>query len=197
MNINRIGDRLKGNGKLNVEEAKSKDPLVRINGLMAYNTEADVIMSLKTQNKHLWADLQQQDFRVVERYRRKLRNQLCCNLVLQVSPQVHARLVGTEKVHIDLQRLEVVDHSPTRQFTKCLGFGHGRRHCSERTDLCSHCGGPHLRSQCKEFTGGTAPKCRNCCLEKKRETDHSAFSEDCPVWIRWDRITRAGTDYLC
>lgn len=110
---------------------------------------------------------------------------------------MHAKLVGVERVNIDLQRLEVVDHSPIRQCTRCLGFGHGRRHCSEPADLCSHCGGPHLRSQCKHSMEGTAPKCRNCCLDKRRETDHSAFSENCPVWIRWDRIARAGTDYLC
>lgn len=51
--LNRIGDRLKGNGKLNVEEVKSKDPLVRINGMLTYNTEADVIMSLKTNRTNI------------------------------------------------------------------------------------------------------------------------------------------------
>lgn len=165
---------------------------------MSYNKEEDIILSLRNQNKKLWENLEPENFRVKELFRRKARNELQCSVVLQVSPHVHLRLLTAGKVHVDMQLLEVHDHSPIRQCSKRLGFGHGRKHCTEQTDLCSHCGGLHLRSQCGDYRNRVAPRCRNCCLHKKTTNNtHNAFNEECPVWQRWDRIARSTVHYMC
>lgn len=195
--INIVKEKLGKESVLVVEEAKNNDPLIKIPGLMAYNKEEDIVLSLQNQNKRLWEGMKPTDFQVKELYRRKVRNPLQCSVILQVSPHVHARLLAAGKVHVDMQLLAVYDHSPIRQCSKCLGYGHGRRQCSEPTDLCCHCGGTHMRAQCGAFKVGVAPSCRNCCMDKRQNVEHNAFSEVCPIWQRWDRIARAGTNYMC
>lgn len=99
--------------------------------------------------------------------------------------------------NIDVQRLIVEDHSPLRQCTKCLAFGHGRKHCEAESDLCSHCGGSHLRAQCSGYREGTSPHCNNCAMAKRQDCQHDAFSGSCSIRAKWDNIARAGTQYLC
>lgn len=195
--IKMVKEKLEKEGALIVETAKNKDPLIKIPGLMDYNKEEDIVLSLKNQNKKLWEDMKPSDFQIKELYRIKARNPLQCSVIMKVSPQVHARLLAAGKVYVDMQLLAVYDHSPIRQCSRCLGFGHGRRHCTEPADICCHCGGAHVRAQCTAFKNGTAPSCKNCTAEKRQNVEHNAFSEDCPVWQRWDRIARAGINYLC
>lgn len=115
-----VHEKLEKEGALVVEAAKNKDPLIKIPGLMAYNKEEDIILSLKNQNKRIWEDMEPTDFQVKELYRRKVRNPLQCSVILQVSPQVHARILAAEKVYVDMQSLTVYDHSPIRQCSTCL-----------------------------------------------------------------------------
>ncbi|CAH2090917.1 unnamed protein product [Euphydryas editha] len=47
------------------------------------------------------------------------------------------------------------------QCSKCLGYGHSRKFCSEQADACSHCGGPHLKTKCADWIAVVLPACRN------------------------------------
>ncbi|XP_068631254.1 uncharacterized protein [Battus philenor] len=180
---------------LNLEELKSKDPLVILRDVMAYNTNEDIIRAIKSQNQHLLGDVPEKEQRIEVRYRKGTRNALTTHVILRVSPKVWSRLTDTGLVHVDLQRVRVYDHSPLVQCTRCLGYGHSKRLCTETEDRCGHCGGRHHRNECTDRQAGKAPTCRNCCKAKIDRQDHGAFDADCPVRRRWDTIARASIAY--
>lgn len=115
--------------------------------------------------------------------------------VLQVSPTVWQRMTEVGKLHIDLQRVTVKDQSPLVQCSKCLGYGHGEKLCTETEDLCSQCAGPHMRSECPARLVGDPPECRNCRTAKHEKYDHNSFDENCPIRKKWDSIARSSVAY--
>lgn len=182
---------------LAVEVAKNKDPLVIIKNLLAFNTDENIVASLRSQNGSILGDLAEEEFRAMVRYRKKARNPHENHVVLQVSPKVWQRLTETGRIHIDLQYVAVSDQSPLIQCTRCLGYGHGRKLCKEPADLCSYCTGPHLRRDCPSYLMGETPNCRNCRLAKNPEIGHNAFDSECPIRKRWDAISRSSVAYQC
>lgn len=194
--LHRVTERIRtSNTKLEVEEVKNKHPLIIIKDVLSVHTDDDIYEAIKNQNKHLLGDVQQEDMEMRIRYRRKTRNPHLAHVVLQVTPAVWQRLTAAERVHVDLQRLKVSDQSPLIQCSRCLAFGHGRRLCKDAVDLCSHCGGPHLRSECASWLAGGEPKCRNCFLAKSDKLDHNTFDGTCPIRGKWDAIARSSIAY--
>ncbi|CAH2241165.1 jg3231 [Pararge aegeria aegeria] len=193
--LKQLTDKLKTNEKLKIEQAKNKDPMIVIKNVLSYNTDEDVVASIKIQNKDALKDIREEDFRTEVKYRRKARNPHECNVIMQVSPKVWQKLTALGQVHIDLQRCAVFDQSPLVQCTRCLGFGHGRKVCKETVDRCSHCAGPHLKVNCPSWTVGDLACCRNCHVAKLVQTEHSAFNIECPTRKKWDIIARSSVAY--
>lgn len=193
--IIKVREKLTRIEKLSVETAKNKDPMVIIKDVLAFNTDEDIITSLKTQNNRMLGDIPKEEFRAIVKYRKRARNPHENHVVLQVSPKIWQKMTACGQVHIDLQKRYVYDQSPLIQCTKCLGYGHGRKLCKEALDLCSHCSGPHLRKDCPVWTVGDIPSCRNCCLARLDRQDHSAFDLKCPVRKRWDALARSSVAY--
>lgn len=194
--MGRVKEKLKKAGRdLSVEEIKNKDPLVILKDVMKYNKDEEIIKGMKTQNRHLFLDIEGEEDRIEVKYRRKARNPLAEHVVLKVSPKIWSRLIDAGALHIDLQKVKVADQSPLIQCARCLGYGHGKRFCREPADVlvCSHCGGPHLKMECTQRLD--APKCVNCAEAKIERVDHNAFSEECPVRRRWDALARAAVQY--
>ncbi|CAH2095694.1 unnamed protein product [Euphydryas editha] len=189
-------DRLakKGSG-LVVEEVKNRDPLLVLRGVLAVNTDGDVIKALRNQNRDLFNNLGPGEDRLLVKYRRRTRNPHLVNVVLSTSPTLWARITGVGSVHVDLMRVRAEDQSPLVQCTRCLGYGHGRKYCKDPADLCSHCGGPHLKAKCTDWLAGSPPSCRNCRRAKFDNIEHNAFSDDCPVRRRWDDLARSTVAY--
>ncbi|XP_069365327.1 uncharacterized protein [Maniola hyperantus] len=192
--LTRLTDKLKVDDCLQINEAKNKDPLIVIKNMLSYNTDDEVVASIKTQNADALVGIPDSEYRVVPKYRRPARNPHECHMVMQVSPKVWQRLTSQGRVHIDLQRCFVLDQSPLVQCTRCLGFGHSRRLCKEAEDRCSHCAGPHLRSTCPSWTVGDVACCRNCHIAKLERTEHSAFDLECPIRKKWDTIARSSAN---
>lgn len=180
--------------ELRTEEVKNKDPLVVLKDVLSFHTDEEVLKALKNQNPQHFKDLGTEE-RVEVKYRRKARNQHLTHIVLKVSPLLWNRLTYAEAVHLDLQKVKVADQSPLIQCTRCLAYGHGRRHCEEEEDVCSHCGGPHLKAKCETWRAGENPSCRNCHIAKLEQTKHNAFSNECPVRIKWDNLARSAVAY--
>ncbi|KAJ2940790.1 hypothetical protein O0L34_g14907 [Tuta absoluta] len=194
--LDKITSRIKNSGQqLDVEGVKNKDPLVILREVLAHNSDENIIAFIKSQNKHLLGKLKPEEQRLMVKYRRRSRNEYMCQVVMQVSPQVWTQLVDAGKIHVDLQRVRVEDQSPLVQCSKCLGYGHGRKYCTETENACSHCGGTHLRAQCPDWLANTLPSCRNCLHAKLDKTDHNAFDSECPVRKKWDRLARYSVAY--
>lgn len=194
--IGKVKERIKKAGsRLNVEEIKNKDPLVVLFGVLQSNTDEDILRALKKQNHHLLKDIPGEDDRMEVRFRRKARNPLTAHVVVRVSPPIWSRLTMVGMVHIDLQRVKVADQSPLVQCSLCLGYGHGKRFCSEPLEACSHCGGPHKRIDCADWIAEAPPSCCNCRKAKIDRTDHNAFSAECPVRRKWEALARSTIAY--
>lgn len=192
----RVADKLKtSQAKLKVDKAVNKDPLIIAMDVLEYNKDEDIVKAIKNQNSHILGNIPEEEIRVAVRYRRKARNPHENHVVLQVSPMVWKRLTDAGRVHLGLQRVRVYDQSPLIQCSRCLRFGHGRRLCTEAVDLCSHCGGPHLRAACPAWLVNDKPTCKNCCVANYDKTDHNAFDRECPVRKRWDSLARSTIAY--
>lgn len=186
---------IKSGKKLKVEEIKNKDPLVVLNDVLKYNMDEDIIKCIRQQNRDLFKGIKEEEDRMTVKYRKGARNHLTAHVVLQVSPQLWKRLVDSERIHIDLQKIKAEDQSPLVQCSRCLGYGHTKRLCTQEADLCSYCGGPHLGAECPERRSATAPRCVNCCAAGIEKADHSAFNDICPVRRRWDALARSAVQY--
>ncbi|KAL0849677.1 hypothetical protein ABMA28_013930 [Loxostege sticticalis] len=194
--MDRVKERLGKEGQsLRVEDIKNKDPLIVLRDLLTYNENEDVLRGLRTQNKALFEGVSGEDDRMEVKYRKKTRNPLTSHVVIKVSPVLWSRLTGAGVVHVDLQRIRVLDQSPLIQCSRCLGYGHGKRFCRDTVDVCSHCGGPHLGAECADRATGKPPSCRNCLSAKMDRADHNAFSSDCPVRRRWENLARSAVQY--
>lgn len=190
-----ITKRITAKPGLKVEKARTKDPTVIVWDVMSTLTNDEVTGAIKLQNKTLFNDLSSEDDRMEVRFRRKARNPHLNHVVLRVSPRLWRRMVEVGSAHIDLMKSKVADFSPLVQCSRCLGFGHGRRTCAESADICSHCSGQHLKSECPDYGLGHKPCCVNCKNAKQERLDHGAFSDDCPVKRKWDAIARLSVAY--
>ncbi|KAL0858962.1 hypothetical protein ABMA27_010822 [Loxostege sticticalis] len=194
--MDRVREKLGKEGQnLRVEDIPNKDPLVVLRDLLSYNENEDVLRGLRSQNRALFEGVSVEDDRIEVKYRKKTRNPLTSHVVLKVSPVLWTRLTGAGVVHVDLQRIRVLDQSPLIQCSRCLHYGHGKRFCRETVDVCSHCAGPHLGSECADRQAGKPPTCVNCQSAKMDRADHNAFSSDCPVRRRWEALARSAVQY--
>lgn len=192
----RVKERLGRTGNhLIVEEAKNKDPLLVLKDVLLVNKDEDVLKAIRNQNRSVFDGLDEGENRIEIKYRKKARNPHTGHIIISTSPKIWRRVVEAGALYIDLQRIKVADQSPLVQCSRCLEYGHGRRFCKETVDLCSHCGGPHLKMQCPEWLSTTAPSCRNCVKAKLDNFEHNAFSGDCPVRQRWDKLARSTVAY--
>ncbi|KAL0859703.1 hypothetical protein ABMA27_010818 [Loxostege sticticalis] len=194
--MEKVREKLKKEGpNLRVEDIQNKDPLVVLRDLLSYNGDEDVLRGLRAQNKELFGGVSGEDDRIEVKYRKRTRNPLTSHVVLKVSPALWTRLTGAGVVHVDLQRVRVLDQSPLIQCSRCLHYGHGKRFCRETVDVCCHCAGPHLGSECADRQAGKPPTCTNCTADKMDRVDHNAFSGDCPVRRRWEELARSAVQY--
>lgn len=194
--IEKVRDKIKETGvNLNVDDVKNKDPLVIFYGVLKVNTDEDIKRALMIQNGNLLGKECGIAEKIEIRYRRKARNPHTEHVVARVPAPIWKRLVEAGAVHIDFQRIRVADQSPLVQCSRCLGYGHGKRFCREEVDVCSHCGGAHVRAQCTGWKEVSTPDCINCARSKLEFRDHSAFSSDCPVRRKWETIARSTVAY--
>lgn len=192
----KIKERIETAGEhLVVEEVKNKDPLLVLKDVLTVHSDEEVIKAFRNQNKDIFCGLAEAENRVSIKYRKKARNPCCGHIVLSVSPTIWRRSIDHVKVKIDLQAVYVTDHSPLVQCTRCLGYGHSRRHCNESADLCSHCGDPHMAAECPKRSIGEAPACMNCVRAKLEHKQHNAFSNDCPIRKKRDALARMSVAY--
>lgn len=194
--LGKVKDRLRTSGEvLQVEDIKNKDPLVILRDVLQYHSDGEILDALRAQNKHLFRGLSEEEDRMLVKFRRKTRNVLMNHVVLVVSPPLWNRMTREGTVCVDLQTVKVADQSPLVQCSRCLGYGHGKRFCRDPVDLCSHCGGPHLKSECAEWLARALPTCCNCQRASHVETGHNAFSSECPVRKRWETLARSTVAY--
>ncbi|XP_045492474.1 uncharacterized protein LOC123691928 [Colias croceus] len=190
----KVKERLGKNEGLVVEEVKNKSPLLVFRDVMKCDT-GDFITALNNQNAGILEGLKGEERKVEVAYVMKARNPLQNHVVVRANPQVWRRWMNEGHAHIGLGRVRVMDHSPLVQCSRCLGYGHTKRMCREEKERCSHCAGPHMRTECDKWLRGEAPQCINCTKAKKGSAEHSAFDRECFERKKWDALARSAVAY--
>lgn len=183
------------NNQLVVKEIKNKNPLIIFKNVLSYNKDEEIIKSIKNQNKILFKGINEEETKMEILFKRKTNNPHTHHIIMRVSPKIWRSLIAEGSVRIDLQRIQVEDQSPLVQCSLCLSYGHTKRFCKDKEEKCSHCGGPHKKLDCPEWSAGTTPVCCNCVRAKMDRTDHNAFSQDCPIRRKWDYLARTAIAY--
>lgn len=188
---------LEHNQEIVTEHIKNKNPLVILKNIYIYNTDEDIIQSIKEQNTEIIKHLDEEEHidTIKIKYKRKTRNPNQNHVILQVTPELWQVLTTAQHIYIDVQRIRVEDQTPLIQCTNCLKFGHGRKTCRDTTTSCTHCGGPHCKAECEAFKTRQPPKCTNCKRDNRAEHNHSIFSQDCPTRRKWDKLARLSVGY--
>ncbi|XP_053621303.1 uncharacterized protein LOC128681444 [Plodia interpunctella] len=192
----KLQSQIKKNASLKVQEAKPQNPLIKVNNIMAYLKDEEMVEHIKAQNRKLFEKLPGDQQHIRLRYRKRARNPLQCHAVFEVAPLLHKRMLEEGKIHIAIHRRDVEDQSPLVQCAKCLGFGHPKALCRESAQYCNYCGGAHSWQECRTRQEERPPKCKNCKDAKAHDIfPHMAFSEECPERLVWDRLARSKIAY--
>ncbi|XP_061719986.1 uncharacterized protein LOC133527111 [Cydia pomonella] len=164
---------------------KMRNPSLRIIGVIPEYASAKIEDAMIKQNVRLLDGIADEHKTV--RYVRavKGRNDSVRNAIVEVSPQMWTAMQG-QKVRIGYQSVMAVDQSPVLQCFKCFGFGHRASECKSDA-RCAYCAEHHDTRSCNNRE--TVSRCVNCVNRNCNERDcmHSAFSQTCPEWIKWDR----------
>ena len=172
---------------LTTRPAVARNPRLRLVGVAHDLSDEQLRKALVSQNAALLEGIPEGErmTRVVRRIRG--RNAAVSNVVVEVGPRVWRALVDSS-VRLGYQRVQAIDQSPVAQCFRCLGFGHLSRDCPAPDQTCGYCAAAHDTRECSQRN--SPPKCVNC-----KEEGHPAYSRECPVWIRWDRIARDSIRY--
>lgn len=193
--MEKVNNQLQKYKALSTSVASSRKPLIKIRDVAKTYTDEEIVKLLKMQNQDLLAGIPEQEVHIQLRTRKRARSDQACHPILEVSPSVYRSFIQVGMVYLGLQRRQVEDQSPLIQCSKCLGYGHTRRHCKEANTSCSFCGEGHIWADCEQRKRGDGPKCTNCDRAKASDTGHVAFNNNCPIRQRWDAIARSRVDY--
>lgn len=187
-----------GKDDLKVQEPKPGNPLVCLRGVEAYHSDAEMEGLLWSQNRTILHGIEAGSQTLKLRFRKRARDPVICHPVFELSPELWKRFThGEAKVFCGLKRVPVEDQSPLVQCSKCMGYGHTKTICSEKTLSCSYCSAEHIGRDCPLRAKGEDPKCVNCVRAKKQgaELKHPSYSADCPERQKWDSIARSRIAY--
>lgn len=173
---------------LTVARASERDPKIRLLGVAHHLTDDQVAKALLSQNPTLLQEVPEgcRGLKVLRRV--KGRTDALSNVIVEVSPHLWRALAG-KRVRIGYQTVAAVDQSPVAQCYRCLGFGHHARTCQATDGTCGYCAERHDTRLCPNRAA--TPCCANC----EGRPAHPAYSQECPIWKKWDRIARASVRY--
>ncbi|KAJ2953976.1 hypothetical protein O0L34_g1618 [Tuta absoluta] len=187
---NTLSKAIKTNGdKLTVTQPPAKNPLLRLIGVAQDLSDKNIEEAVVKQNEGILKHLETSQKKVKVLRRVKGRNTSVNNVVIEVTPALWKSLKD-QKLRIGYQIIATADQSPILQCYKCLGFGHRARECGGEAPACGYCAGEHDTRQCQNRN--KAPLCANC---TEGNNFHPAYSPECPIWQKWDRVARSTVQY--
>lgn len=121
------------------------------------------------------------------------------HIVVQASPNLRKELIALQRIKINWSMCRVEDFIVVTRCFKCLGFGHTSKYCNNQ-QKCSHCAEEHHWKNCENRHNIC---CANCATantyinnnNKKLNTNHDAFSKECPRLRRIESIIISKTEF--
>lgn len=187
--LNKLKDELGENYETKIEQPKK--PRIKIMGVSDEYDSDDLIDFLKRQN-----DIEDVQFlRVLKTI--KHRRAVCTEftLICETDPSTFEQIMRKGKLYIDLDRCRVTESVDILRCFKCCGYGHKSLLCRNKV-YCARCTGDHDIKECSS----EQVKCVNCTFynnERKTRLDvnHTAWSFDCPVYLKKLQISKQYISY--
>ncbi|XP_045541817.1 uncharacterized protein LOC123723284 [Papilio machaon] len=177
---------------LSAKQLPNKPPLLKLIGLAKDLNDAQVVEALLKQNRSLIDNIPVEQRYIKILKRTKGRNDILTNVIMEVDPKMWRTLLD-QRVRVGFQVLVARDQSPIIQCYKCLGYGHMARVCTGLL-TCGYCSDHHDTRDCPRRDG--PPQCNNCFRDGNTSAPHHpAYSAECPLWQKWDRIARSRVNY--
>lgn len=116
--------------------------------------------------------------------------------IIEVDAITFHKVLKQKKIMYGWERCQVVDALDVVQCYKCCGFNHKSVKCTARKEACPRCAGEHLIRECNS----SEVKCINCERsklngDKDADSNHCAWSERCPLYMRMKERKRQMIDY--
>ncbi|GBM46648.1 Glucose-6-phosphate 1-dehydrogenase [Araneus ventricosus] len=105
--------------------------------------------------------------------------------VISFDPQIFGCIKDEKRLHCAFGSYNFREFVEPLHCYNCHRFGHVKKNCGEKVELCCRCTGVYYYKTCQK----TSILCRNCreCNKRnntKLRVDHTAISEKCPLFIR-------------
>lgn len=161
-----------------IKESSTIKPKVRIVGLREKETEENLLNYIRTQN----AGLENADIKVINYVENKQKNGF--SVILQVDGEIFQNLMKTQKIFVGWQRCSVYECIGILRCYNCSGFHHKAGECKNNKS-CPRCSQMHELKECDK-TDLCCPNCKYAVdtYKLKLNTDHEAWSHECPTYLK-------------
>lgn len=155
-----------------------KNPKMKILDMCENLSEDDIIKYIKKQNTYLSDGY----IKVLDIYENNLNKQF--NAIIEVDTTTFQKINEQKKIIIGWNVCRVYEYIHIKRCYKCCGFNHKSSVCKNK-QACLKCGGEHIKKNCTSMES----ECVNCKsinekLNLKFDTNHPAYSRECPVYKR-------------
>lgn len=170
---------------------KAKCPRLRITNIDADIQKDDILTELKNHN----SQMERMNMKLIAVIRKKHKDSEYNDIIIEVDGAGYKKLKELEKVKLPWRECKIFDHLYIIRCYKCCGFFHKSVDC-KINQKCHKCSGPHKFSDCHS----KKDCCINCKLANvqynmKLDTNHSAWSANCPVLKRHQSKLANKIDY--
>lgn len=175
-----VSKQLEGRFEVKIQECMK--PTVKIIGMSDEFNESDLKEKLVSQNEAL---------ATIKHF--KLRKTYCnekwrydnYSAIVELDAETYFKVIDIGKLNCGWNRCRVFDGLQVTRCYKCCGFNHKGAECTAKTETCPICSENHPVKECNS----KIEKCANCeklRVERKLNIDvhHSAWSTECPVYIK-------------
>lgn len=161
-----------------VTETKLLSPSVTVSNISKGLEEAEILEAVRSQNDFL---TEQDEFSI--QTLKEAKNGRSQYVILRCNGSCFRKMMGARKINVGFDRCPVYENFNLRRCFKCYRFGHLKRECDARGDVCHRCAGFHLSGECHD----NSMKCTNCLYHNSTfdsdfDVKHDATDVNCPVY---------------
>lgn len=164
-------------------------PKIRVTGISEQFTLDELKTKIMDQNPDIIS--KESTLNIVHSFKTKY----SFGIKIETDQSTFNKIMELKKLRIDWDICSVCEAFDLMRCYKCSGFHHTAKNCTSKL-CCPRCTGDHLVVDCTS----TAETCINCKqaninLKLSIDTSHSAWSFNCPVYIRKINIEKRSVEY--
>lgn len=169
-----------------------KNPRLRITNINTDIPDESIIDELKKNNELI----KDAEIKLVTIIPRKFRSTVTNDVIVEVKSDTYKLMLNTGVLRLPWRECRVLQHLHIKRCFKCCGFSHTAQQCKQNVQFCSKCAGTHKFDSCKS----RKMCCINCKVTNEKfgsnlNTEHHAWSKDCPVLSRRMQQIREKIEY--